>query len=209
MPTSAEAKPPSSQNVEAAMKKATERYYRVAPYMDAALRAMATQGKGIDKVDAGTSELANRLGMRFFNNIYQKALQKQYDRHPRFARFVDNHPVLFGFPLIITTSALCSYAGDLTRQGVNRLYQKYLRERIQNALASPTVTRLCQPFGSANTWINAGLKHPGFKVALAGASLASSLAFVTHIALNTKPEKKPVAPQDAPRLPSKAEISAE
>lgn len=189
--------------VDSAMKKASEHYYHVSPFLDATVRALGTSGNRIDKFDAGTAELASRLGMRFFNTWYQKMLQKQYDKNPRFARFVDNHPIMFGFPLIIATSALCSYAGDLTKKGFIRLYNATLRAPVKKILSSTTADVVLKPLGHVNTWFAAGMKHPWFKVVLASVSMASSVAFVTHIALNHKLEKSN-KPAEASTTPDQA-----
>ncbi|MBY0402369.1 MAG: hypothetical protein K2X66_00580 [Cyanobacteria bacterium] len=190
--------PKTKGHGESPLKAASERYYRIAPLVDATVAAVTTSGNGLAKSEAGGLTLANRFGTRVFGGFYDRILQGVTRKHPGFGRLIEEHPVTVGIPMVVATSTLCSYSGDLSKKGFQWAFGKVgkplvekvmsvLPQRVQNFSFSGLV-KSQNPSGRVPAFakeggrlLEAGLRHPGAKWMLGLVSVLSTLTLTTHL----------------------------
>jgi hypothetical protein len=203
---SKDSRPKAKGPGESPLKAASERYYHIAPLVDATVAAVTTSGNGLAKSEAGGLTLANRFGTRVFGGFYDRILQGITRNHPGFGRLIEDHPVTVGIPMVVATSTLCSYSGDLSKKGFQWAFAKVgkplvekvmsaLPQRVQNfsfsgLVQSQNLSGKVPEFAKqGGRLIEAGLRHPGAKWMIGLVSVLSTLTLTTHLMNKTLSSK--------------------
>lgn len=115
-----------------------ENYRQAAPAINTTMAVIGTTGNGLVRLDAATGAFTRSLGARSFYGVVNKAMDGYIAESPRLTRFLKDHPILSGIPLVIGMSALCSFAGDGLKTVLTAVYDFAIR---------PPVAYLINTFG--------------------------------------------------------------
>jgi hypothetical protein len=115
-----------------------ESYRQAAPAINTTMAVIGTTGNGLVRLDAATGAFTRSLGARSFYGVVNKAMDGYIAESPRLTRFLKEHPILSGIPLVIGMSALCSFAGDGLKTILTAVYDFAIR---------PPVAYLINKFG--------------------------------------------------------------
>jgi hypothetical protein len=116
---------------------AAQAYANAIPYTSAVTTALWTPGTRVDKLTAGTGSLTYWLGFQQTYKLYNHALERFYEKHPRFAEQVNQHPILLGIPLAVVGMILGDLVGGIGQSVIlNALAHPFAREKMHDALHS-------------------------------------------------------------------------
>jgi hypothetical protein len=125
--------PPGAAGHQPFVYTASRLYADTLPYTGALATGLLTPGSRTAKVNAGADSLVYWLGFRQADRLYQSSLQRFYDKHPRFAEAVNNHPILLGAPMLML-GVLVGDTGGIF--GVRLFQMLWRRANIQEKLTT-------------------------------------------------------------------------
>ena len=157
---------------------AAQTYANVIPYTSAVTTALWTPGTRTDKVTAGSGSLAYWLGFQQVNKFYDHALERFYEKHPRFAEQVNQHPILLGIPLAAVGMILGDLVGGFGQSMIlNVLAHPFARGKMDDALHSEPGNMAAEALKPLEKFAN----RPWVKMGVIGAGLAFSAYLLVRL----------------------------
>jgi hypothetical protein len=153
-----------------------ESYRHAAPAINTTMAVLGTTGNGLVRLDAATGAFTRSLGARSFYGVVNNAMDGYIEKSPTLTRFLKEHPILSGIPLVVGMSALCSFAGDGLKTVMTTVYDWAIR---------PPLAYLINRFGvdmaayksacSTSAWLKSAvdiMENPRFRNIVGLGSLA-------------------------------------
>lgn len=163
--------PPGVSGHQPFVYTASRAYADTLPYTSALATGLLTHGSRTDKVNAGADSMIYWLGFQQADRLYQRGLQRFYDKHPRFAEAVNNHPILLGAPMLMVGVIVGDAGGIFGTRLFQMIWQHpKIQEKLTSALHSPPGDDLARRLTPLEKIANHTAVKLGVAVAILGLS---------------------------------------